>query len=313
MKFILAQIKVIATILLLGLFVAYLYFSFIYDDAGSKFANTLANIALLFFVLMTLVSGLCAVVFEKLPAPAPQPAVANAENTNMQNTGETAEAEISAENMDRASERLESLSAQVMNLLAESKQNLSTALTDNKQFVADALTENKETVTAALNNLMDKVNALSSKNTTPLNLALENINTRLDDLENKIISTHLKNADIAKDTFAYGGSTFDTPQTSEQPLYNSGADTSKDTFAYGGSTFDTPQTSEHPLYDANAENHTETDSSEYADNKGLSGFENELAELANLEIMNTDDSSSQKDFEEIDISKILENDVKEQK
>ena len=72
MKFILAQIKVIATILLLGLFVMYLYFSFMCGDASSKTANTLANIALLFFVLMSLLSGLCAVVFEKLPLAQPK-------------------------------------------------------------------------------------------------------------------------------------------------------------------------------------------------------------------------------------------------
>ena len=359
MRFVLSQIKAISTVLLLGLFVLYLYFSFIFEASSPTLANTLANITLLFFVLMMLLCGLCAVIFEKLPAkPEIVTAVKNKKSEAKDGEQKEGEQSETAEQTQTAlPENLLSLLEQSVASLSSGKEALNSVVSENKEVLSSVVSENKNSLSAALEDLMSKLTSLSSKNTAPLNLALENINTRLDDLENKIISNRLNeplytadnNANNAFSTYSepetpayneqsntsYSEPTetaFNEPETpaysepeqtfvsSEAPLYDAGA--AENTAAYNEpetpahseqteTTFSEPETVtpsfEEPLDDADA---SDDNGDAFKYNKGLSGFESELSELADLDIMSdanvATDAEKNDDFEDIDINRILQ-------
>ena len=380
MRFVLSQIKAISTVLLLGLFVLYLYFSFIFEASSPTLANTLANITLLFFVLMMLLCGLCAVIFEKLPTkPEIVTVVKNKKSDTKEGEQKEGEQSETAEQTQTAlPENLLSLLEQSVASLSSGKEALNSVVSENKEVLSSVVSENKNSLSVALEDLMSKLTSLSSKNAAPLNLALENINTRLDDLENKIISNRLNEPlytaeNTANNTFsvysepetaAYNeqnNTSYSEPEqtfvSSEAPLYDAGA--TENTVAYNEpeaetsysepteTAFNEPEqtfvSSEAPLYDAGATENTvaynepeaETSFSEpeavapsseeplddagvsddngdaFKYNKGLSGFENELSELADLDIMSdanvAADADKNDDFEDIDINKILQN------
>lgn len=337
MRFVLSQIKAISTVLLLGLFVLYLYFSFIFEASSPTLANTLANITLLFFVLMMLLCGLCAVIFEKLPTkPEIVTVVKNKKSDTKEGEQKEGEQSEAAEQTQTAlPENLLSLLEQSVASLSSGKEALNSVVSENKEVLSSVVSENKNSLSAALEDLMSKLTSLSSKNAAPLNLALENINTRLDDLENKIISNRLNEPlytaeNTANNTFsvysepetaAYNeqnNTSYSEPEqtfvSSEAPLYDAGA--TENTVAYNEpeaeTSFSEPEavapSSEEPLDDAGV---SDDNGDAFKYNKGLSGFENELSELADLDIMSdtnvATNTEKNDDFEDIDINKILQN------
>ena len=214
MKFVLFLIKTLSMILCLGLLGAYCYYAFFAADK-SEF---MANASLLLFVLSAVVTSLTVVLSEnKKSAPVtgidayladlrkeekntakhiqdalPKDLVpmlekvvtAVGENKEVMNTtlldSKTAFSSALSENKNALS-----------SLLSENQGSLMAAVTESMRILETRLADNNNSFGETLNNLLDQVKTLATKNAAPINMALENINARLDDLENKIVSNRV--------------------------------------------------------------------------------------------------------------------------
>ena len=215
MKFVLFLIKALSLFLCLGLLCAYFYYAF-FAETKSQF---MADASLLLFVLSAVITALTIVLSENKIKSAPATgldaylAQLRKEEKNTAKQIQNALPKDLLTMLEKALVAMSENQEALNTTLSDNKAAFSSALSENKNALGLLLSENQNTLTAsvtegmhiletrlsdnnssfeaALNNLLEQVTVLANKNTAPINMALENINTRLDDLENKIISNRI--------------------------------------------------------------------------------------------------------------------------
>ena len=285
MKFVLFLIKTLSVLLCLGLLGAYFYYAF-FAETKSQF---MADASLLLFVLSAVVTALTIVLSENKVKSAPATGldaylaelrkeekntakqIQNALPKDLLPMLEKAVAAI-GENKEAMNTTLLDSKTAFSSALSENKNALSSLLTENQSSlmasVAESmrildtrLTDNNNSFGATLNNLLEQVTALANKNTAPINMALENINARLDELENKIVSNRV--GSLAQDK------TFETPQDTPvydfQTPYTETANTPENTYETSNDLNTDPMTADTSGYDFNAWNNTPAEDTQTAE------------------------------------------------
>ena len=289
MKFVLFLMKSISLILCLGLLGTYFYFAF-----GAQEPNqTMSNLLLFLFVLSMLVSAWIVLLVENHMRQA-RPSGLDAYISSVrkeENIAKQVQAALPADLLPLMEKLVASLDKNQENVnssLAQSQKMLSTLLADNQNSVNERLRQNDEAFKAVAENLLSQISASAAKNLPPLNLALENINARLDDLENKIIGNRT----------GLGQDVVTEPEkiNTDKVENNPEPEVSK--------TVEVETAEDENLENNGAEqlqNYAET----IADKDNYTQFNNELSDLAGLEIMQEPVAPTVPEFEDVDIDTFL--------
>ena len=225
MKFVLFLIKTLSLILCASLLGAYLFYTFLAKDKSEFMANG----ALLLFVLSMVITSLTVMLTEnKVKSNSNGNAGLDAYIADLRkeekNTAKQIQSALPKDLVPMLEKFVASLGENkdgIERIVLDSKTAFSSALSENKNAITGILGDNQtainntlsenirmlearmadkqDTLMAKLENLLEQTSNLSAKTLPPLNLALENINTRLDDLENKIVSSRVNYADIANE------------------------------------------------------------------------------------------------------------------
>ncbi|MBQ9271707.1 MAG: hypothetical protein IJ218_05545 [Alphaproteobacteria bacterium] len=215
MKFVLFLIKTLSLILCMGLLGAYFYYAF-FAEVKSQF---MADASLLLFVLSAVITALTIVLSENKIKAAPTNGLdaylteLRKEEKNTAKQIQNALPKDLLPMLEKTVAAIDENKESLNNVMLDSKTAFSSALSENKSAMSSMLTETQSVLNASvaesmhmldariaekhsvfneiLNKLLEQVSALNAKNNMPVNLALENINTRLDDLANKIVSNRV--------------------------------------------------------------------------------------------------------------------------
>ena len=229
MKFVLFLIKTLSLILCAGLLGAYLYYTFLTKEK-SEF---IANASLLLFVLSAVITSLTVMLTEnKIKSNSGGAAGLDAYIADLRKEEKSAAKQIQKALPDNLVPMLEKVVAAMSDgkdgmermvldsktafsaALSENKTALNGILGDNQNAINNTISENirllesrmadgQQTLINKLESLLEQASNISAKTLPPLNLALENINTRLDDLESKIVSSRANYAGMPEETESY--------------------------------------------------------------------------------------------------------------
>lgn len=301
MKFVLFLMKTISLVLCISLFCMYLYFAF-YQQPQNQF---MSNATLLLFALSVVISAMAVVSAEnKVREPKKQGLDAYI-------------AELHKEEKDAANgvlpEKILPVLEQLQALLNQNQNSLEQKLSEQKNEVSSLFAENKKEMVDFNENILNQLTLLATKNLPPLNLALENINARLDDLENKIISNRTGYAENVIQTAAEPSAEI------EKHTKDSISEFTEDTAAADEKTSEeikeevpvekilkTPERFiEENTEEANISDNIQEYSDTIADVDNHAQFANELSDLANLEIMQEPVAPTAQEFEDVDIDAFL--------
>lgn len=305
MKFVLFLMKTISLVLCIGLFCMYLYFAF-YQQPQNQF---MSNATLLLFALSVVISAM-AVVSAENKTKEPKKHGLDAYIAELHKEEKNATQQISMALPEKILPMLEQLSG----LLNQNQTSLEQKLSEQKNQFETTIAANKTEITNLNNNILSQIAALAAKNLPPLNLALENINARLDDLENKIISNHTQYAQKSVQT------TTEPRVETQEPVKDTGAESAESVAAATtekteAETIDkipvekilkTPERvieekSEEADLSGNIQGYSDT----VADVDNHAQFANELSDLADLEIMQEPVAPTAPEFEDVDIDAFL--------
>ena len=229
MKFVLFLIKTLSLILCASLLGAYLFYTFLAKDKSEFMANG----SLLLFVLSVVITSLTVMLTEnKVKSNSNSSAGLDAYLADLRkeekNTAKQIQSALPKDLVPTLEKFVASLGENkdgIERIVLDSKTAFSSALSENKNAITGILGDNQaainntlsenirmlearmsekqDTLMAKLETLMEQTANLSAKTLPPLNLALENINTRLDDLENKFVSSRANYAEVSNEPDAY--------------------------------------------------------------------------------------------------------------
>lgn len=143
MKFMMALIYALAAALLMGLLGVYFYFSVVQRQSSSPNDETIANIALLLFVIAVLVFSMILVWLENLPdetsGDSLEKYINDVKNEKIENTGSSAEWKFVLQRLNQISQSL-SMTNKTLNLGLE---RLSTRIDEVENASLDQVINNK--------------------------------------------------------------------------------------------------------------------------------------------------------------------------